>query len=113
MQMNRGGLRPAETTHVIQAAIMGLTPQQVLLRDEILELVRNGPLGDGTDPGSREVVENIVSDIGPALAAQWREVMRSASDRDDALTQLLAGYVDGRLRKLNMKLFQWSTAASR
>lgn len=80
MQMNRGGLRPSETTLVIQASIMDLNPQQVLLKDRLRVLVAEVPV---------EEVGDFVRQLGPQLAADWMDIIRQAEDQDDALRQLL------------------------
>lgn len=80
MQMYKGGLRPAETTLIIQASIMALDPQQVLLRDRLAVFMPDAPI---------EEVDDFVRQLGPQLAADWMDDIRQAEDQDEVLTKLL------------------------
>lgn len=80
MQMYKGGLRPAETALIIQAAIMELDPQQVLLRDLLAVFMPDAPI---------EEVDDFVRQLGPQLAADWMDDIRQAEDQDEVLTKLL------------------------
>jgi len=80
MLANKGDKLPTETATIIQAAIMGFSPQQVLLRDLLAVFMSDAPI---------EEVDDFVRQLGPQLAADWMDDIRQAEDQDEVLTKLL------------------------
>jgi len=80
MLANKGDKLPTETATIIQAAIMGFSPQQVLLRDRLAVFMEGAPI---------EEVDDFVRHLGPQLAADWMDDIRQAEDQDEALARLL------------------------
>lgn len=80
MLANKGDKLPTETATIIQAAIMGFSPQQVLLRDLLAVFMSDAPI---------EEVDDFVRQLGPQKAADSMDIIRQAEDQDEALAKLL------------------------
>lgn len=92
--MNRGGLRPSETTLVIQAAIEGLDPQQVLLRDELTKWLDQS-VGN---------IDTYVRRLGAEIAPLWLGVIRQATDKEQAIAELMTSQATKSSRRLDETL---------
>jgi hypothetical protein len=89
------GLKPTETAIIIQAAIMKLSPQQVLLLDRLSI--------PGTDISPDEA-KDFVRRLGHEEASQWLDILRVAQDEGAALDELVLAFATRQLEEFEAVL---------